>query len=71
MTDKEWERMKEEEDYIAPSLLEFLKAIPDFTDRGVWHTAPCPCGGTIHATRAKYNGHIRAYCDKCGARMMA
>lgn len=70
MKDAEWERMKEDEEYIAPEILEFLKAIPDFEDRGVEHTAPCPCGGTIHAIRAEYNGHLHAYCDKCGARMI-
>lgn len=28
MKDAEWERMKEDEEYIAPKILEFLKAIP-------------------------------------------
>ena len=70
MTDKEWQKMKDIEDYIAPEILDFLSAIPDFEERGIEHTAPCPCGGTIHATRAKYNGHLHAYCDKCGARLI-
>lgn len=70
MTDEEWERMKEEADYIAPALFEFLAAIPDFEDRGTEHTAPCPCGGMIHAKRATYNGHLHAYCDKCGKRII-
>ncbi len=70
MTDTEWKKMKDDEDYIAPEILEFISAIPDFTDRGVEHTASCPCGGTIHAVRAKYNGHLHAYCDKCGARLI-
>lgn len=60
----------EDEECIAPEIIEFLDAVPDFTDRGIEHTAPCPCGGTIHAIRAKYNGHIRAWCDKCGIRMI-
>ena len=70
MTDKEWQRMKDEEAYIAPEIIQFLSAIPDFDERGVEHTAPCHCGGTIHATRAKYNGHLYAYCDKCKARII-
>lgn len=70
MTDEEWEKMKSIDDYIAPEIIDFLKAVPDFDDRGVEHTAPCPCGGTIHAIRALYNGHIKAWCDKCDMRMM-
>ena len=70
MTDEEWKRMREDENYIAPEILDFIKAIPNFTERGVEHTAPCPCGGTIHAMRAEYNGHLHAYCDKCGARLI-
>ena len=70
MTDEEWKKMKDDEEYIAPDILNFIAAIPDFTDRGVEHTAPCSCGGTIHAARAEYNGHLHAYCDKCGARLI-
>ncbi len=70
MTDEDWKKMKEDETYIAPSILEFIRAIPDFDDRGILHTAPCTCGGTIHATRSTYNGHLHAYCDKCGARLI-
>lgn len=55
---------------LPPELLEFIVAIPDFQDRGVEHTAPCPCGGTIHAIRAEYNGHLHARCDKCGAALI-
>lgn len=57
-------------DRLPTELLDFIKAIPDFDERGVEHTAPCPCGGTIHAARAEYNGHLHAYCDKCGARLI-
>lgn len=70
MTDEEWKKMKDDEEYIAPDIFDFIVAIPYFTDRGVEHTAPCPCGGTIHAARAEYNGHLHAYCDKCGARLI-
>ena len=70
MTKEEWKKMKEDDEYIAPSVLEFIRAIPDFEDRGTEHTAPCACGGTIHATRSTYNGHLHAYCDKCGARLI-
>ena len=70
MTDEEWKKVKDDEDYLPPDILTFLMAVPDFEDRGVEHTAPCPCGGTIHAVRATYNGHIKAWCDKCDMRMM-
>lgn len=58
-------------DILPKEVIDFLKAIPDFEDRGVEHTAPCPCGGTIHAIRAVYNGHLHAFCDKCEMRMMS
>ena len=70
MTDEEREKMKQSDTYIAPSLLEFLAAIPDFDERGIEHTAPCPCGGTIHAIRSTYNGHLHARCDKCKAALI-
>lgn len=70
MTDEEWEKMKADEDYIAPNIIEFMCSIPDFEDRGVEHTAPCPCGGTIHAIRSTYNGHLHARCDKCKAMLV-
>lgn len=70
MTNEEWEKMKADEDYIAPNIIEFMCSIPDFTDRGVEHTAPCPCGGTIHAIRSTYNGHLHAHCDKCKCTLM-
>lgn len=70
MTEEERKRMKEDEEYIAPDIIEFISAIPVFEDRGVEHTSQCPCGGTIHAIRAEYNGHLHAYCDKCGSRLI-
>lgn len=53
-------------------LFEFLKAIPDIPNkvRGKEFKSKCYCGGTITAIRSKYNGHLRAWCDKCGARLM-
>lgn len=49
----------------------FLEAIPDITEWGVEHTAPCPfCGGTIKAIRSINNGHLSAKCDGCGRRVM-
>lgn len=68
MTDEE--KMKADDEYIAPDLLEFMAAIPDFKERGVEHTAPCPCGGTIHAIRSEYNGHLHARCDRCKSALM-
>lgn len=62
--------MTDRKERLDPRIIDWLKAVPDFEDRGVEHTAPCPCGGTIHAVRAEYNGHIRAWCDKCNMRMM-
>lgn len=62
--------MKEKEKKLDHDIEDWLMAVPDFEDRGVEHTAPCPCGGMIHAVRAEYNGHIRAWCDKCNMRIM-
>lgn len=70
MIDKESENMKQKDDHIPSDVLEFMCAVPHFKDRGVEHTAPCPCGGTIHAIGSKYNGHLHAWCDKCGARLI-
>lgn len=63
--------MNEKEKKLDHDIEDWLRAVPDFEDRGVEHTAPCPCGGTIHAIRSTYNGHIRAWCDKCDTRMMS
>ncbi len=54
-------------------LFDFLKAIPDIPNnvRGKWYKSKCYCGGTIKAIRSTYNGHLRAWCDKCGSRLMA
>jgi hypothetical protein len=52
-------------------IFKFLEAIPDITEWGVEHTAPCPfCGGTIKAIRSINNGHLSAKCDGCGRRVM-
>jgi hypothetical protein len=49
----------------------FLRAIPDITEWGVEHSAPCPfCDGTIKAIRSINNGHLFAECDGCGRRVM-
>ncbi len=50
---------------IPPTIFDYLKAIPNFKDRGVKHTTPCPCGGTITAIRSTCNGHLHAECDTC------
>ena len=50
---------------IPVEVIEYLKAIPNFKDRGVIHTAPCPCGGTLTAVRSTYNGHLHVECDTC------
>ena len=70
MTDEDWKKTKADDGYIVSSILEFIRAIPDVDDRGTEHTAPCTCGGTIHAMRSTYDGHLHAYCDKCGARLI-
>lgn len=44
MTDEEWKTMKEDDEYITPSVLEFIRAIPDFEDRGTEQiAADCKC----------------------------
>lgn len=60
------ERRKTENEVFA-----WLDCVPDIP-RNVWgveYTAPCTCGGTIHARRSEYNGHIRAWCENCGMKM--
>ena len=56
---------EETDDEIPVEVIEYLKAIPNFKDRGVIHTAPCPCGGTLTAVRSTYNGHLHVECDTC------
>jgi len=56
---------EEPDDEIPVEVFEYLKAIPIFKDRGVIHTAPCPCGGTLTAVRSTYNGHLHVECDTC------
>lgn len=53
--------------------IKYIEAVPDIPTnvREKKFFAKCPCGGTITAWRVKYNGHIRAMCDKCGFRLMA
>ena len=53
-------------------LFDWIRAVPDIPEdvRGVKYTSECPCGGTIVAMRVEYNGHLRASCDKCGAKLM-
>ena len=60
--------MEQREDKCG--LFEFLTAIPDFEERGKEYTGKCPNGGTVHAKRSTYNGHIHAWCDKCGMRII-
>lgn len=62
--------MTEQERAQHETLMKYLRAIPDFHDRGVMHTAQCPCGGTLHCIRSKYNGHIHVKCNKCKFVMM-
>lgn len=54
-------------DKINEDFILFLKAIPDFKDLGVEHQFICPlCNGKGYATKSKYNGHLHAFCAKCG-----
>lgn len=66
MTPKE---IREESDRVFA----WLQCVPDIP-RDVWgveYTAPCSCGtGKIIACRAMYNGHLRAWCDGCGMKMI-
>lgn len=51
---------------------DFINAIPKIPMdvREKEFKSQCPCGGTITAWRVKYNGHLRAMCDKCGSKIM-
>lgn len=48
-----------------PDIFDYLKAIPDFNEKGVKVYSKCPCGGTLTSIRVKYNGHLHVRCDKC------
>ena len=60
--------MKEEHN----DLIEFLKSVPNipYNVRGKEFKSKCYCGGTITAWRVEYNGHLRAKCDKCNAKII-
>lgn len=62
--------MTEQERAQHEIIMKYVRAIPDFQDRGVMHTAPCPCGGTLQCIRSTYNGHIHVKCDRCEFVMM-
>lgn len=52
---------------INENFILFLKAIPDFNDRGVKHYFTCPiCNGKCYAIKSTYNGHLHASCANCG-----
>ena len=55
------------EDLYLKEIFEKIKAMPDidYNDRGKEYKSKCICGGKITAYRVKYNGHLRAKCDKC------
>ena len=63
----EQERRKTENEVFA-----WLDCVPDIpqNERGVEYTAPCTCGGTIKAVRSGSNGHLPAWCDGCGMKMI-
>ena len=50
----------------------YIECVPDipYHVRGKEFHSKCKCGGTITAWRVKYNGHIRAKCDKCDFKLM-
>ena len=64
------EELKETEE--LKEMIEIIKAVPniDYKDRERKYTSVCPCGGTITAWRVAYNGHLRAYCNKCGFKLI-
>lgn len=62
----------ESDDPEVREMLAKVDAAPDIPPdiRGVIYTSTCTCGGTISATRSRYNGHYRASCNKCDWRMI-
>lgn len=58
--------MADKKDEIINRMIERLKCIPKFMDRGVEHKSKCVCGGTITSIRSTHNGHLYAECDSCG-----
>ncbi len=52
--------------------IKWVQLVPDIPRdvRGKEYTSECNCGGTIHAVRSTFNGHIHAKCDKCRMCMM-
>ncbi len=64
--------MADKETIDIEEVAAFINAIPDIPNdvREKEFKSKCPCGGTITAWRVKFNGHLRAMCDKCGAKLM-
>lgn len=54
-------------------MFKYIKAVPDIPEdiREKKFKSECPCGGTITAWRVRYNGHLRAKCDKCNFKLIA
>lgn len=52
-------------------LFAFLKARSEAEDKGE-HEFVCPlCGEKAHWERSNYNGHLRAWCEKCDIKVMS
>lgn len=53
-------------------MFKYILAVPDIPTnvRDKEYYGKCPCGGTITAWRVKYNGHMRAKCDKCDFKLI-
>lgn len=49
-----------------------IERIPEIAvdDRGKEYTNKCTCGGTITAYRESSSGHLRAWCNKCGFKLV-
>ena len=64
--------MEDKELKKLPKAIVALIAIKDH----VWKTKqesgkiPCQCGGELHFSVAKINGHVRANCPSCGISFM-
>lgn len=64
--------MSKEEDKKIPKSIVALLAIKDHIAKTKEQSGkiPCACGGKLHYSAAKINGHVRANCPSCGISFM-
>lgn len=55
----------------VPDPFEFVVEAAKGLNKGESKDFTCPiCGGEAHSKRIDFNGHLRAWCDKCGVKVI-